>query len=1053
MKTKLLFAAVLMAASTGGAQAVWAGESTMLLQLLENQWQGVSLLAEEDKERPAEDNTDVTKWIVNPNFDDATDALTGWTYGVAPLNYDQQTKVLNTPVGVIRYETNVHTSLFEFSQTISDVPNGIYRASVQQHSSVGDQMDLFLRSSFEGSSVRMNWNFDLTVNDDNAAELWADGTRSRTYTGEVLVVDGALTLGANYFKAAGNSIWFTHFKLEYVNDGLERIKELYNEQKAIYDGIDEDCLLDYYKEQLSPISSLNPSDEDVDSYYDAYNMMLPIVSNCAEVAGLVRELKDLEAKATSMLNTSTIENVELRTALENACQTAAAWESAETVEAVQGMYNALQDAYIAYALLAIPTGEVSWDFTCMIQNPDFDDNNADGWSGDKPGKTVGGVPEFWNTSFSFNQTLTDLPNGKYKIDVQARHFGNEGYLYATGATTVKQAITATTVSGTDLWNGNLGNEAADMKAERESGTDNSRIFVEALVVDGSLTFGMAADAGGTWVVFDDFHLTYLGQDLDAYKSSLDEANAEASALAVTMGETLPEGYRSTLSTAVDYSGFTTAAQYEEALAQKRAMIDNAEETADVYAEYQEKLSFAKTMQSALESSDENEQEFADAVNSNAINIAGDLAAVKAAYDALWNGMMTYLEVSSPVDDVPFDITSLFMVNTDVTGMNVWIKLPEIGWSTDMNEGNQQTNNDRNEAGTSQFIEVWTGSTAQVGWILYQNVALPKGHYQLSADAFASAPSEVCLYAGETKGDQIPQTATVFGSKANLSVAFESWGEAMRLGLKGEPENASGWCGLNNMKLYKMPMSTLQLDEFETYSVTSDTYANVTMTRSMQEKVGDADKWNTFCVPFDMTPEQLTSNHISEVRTFDQVNVEGDAITLNSAVVNDGVKAGVPYLVKVDQDIETITVEDVTVTAANPEPQRVGFAGEGLGYVEMTGNYSAGTVPTGAYFINNNVFYLADEAASVSLKGFRAYITIVDEAGEAVPSQVNRLLIDIDGEVTAIEDVLGESAADSAKAVDVYTLSGVKVKSGVKKSEALDGLQRGIYIVDGQKMTK
>ena len=38
-------------------------------------------------------------------------------------------------------------------------------------------------------------------------------------------------------------------------------------------------------------------------------------------------------------------------------------------------------------------------------------------------------------------------------------------------------------------------------------------------------------------------------------------------------------------------------------------------------------------------------------------------------------------------------------------------------------------------------------------------------------------------------------------------------------------------------------------------------------------------------------------------------------------------------------------------------------------------------------------------------------------------------------------------------VDVYTLSGVKVKGGVKASEALDGLQRGVYIVNGKKIIK
>ena len=64
--------------------------------------------------------------------------------------------------------------------------------------------------------------------------------------------------------------------------------------------------------------------------------------------------------------------------------------------------------------------------------------------------------------------------------------------------------------------------------------------------------------------------------------------------------------------------------------------------------------------------------------------------------------------------------------------------------------------------------------------------------------------------------------------------------------------------------------------------------------------------------------------------------------------------------------------------------------------------------------------------------------------------VNQMLINIDGNVTAIEDVLGE---DVDATVNVYTIDGVCVKSGVKSSEALDGLRKGIYIVNGKKVVK
>lgn len=73
--------------------------------------------------------------------------------------------------------------------------------------------------------------------------------------------------------------------------------------------------------------------------------------------------------------------------------------------------------------------------------------------------------------------------------------------------------------------------------------------------------------------------------------------------------------------------------------------------------------------------------------------------------------------------------------------------------------------------------------------------------------------------------------------------------------------------------------------------------------------------------------------------------------------------------------------------------------------------------------------------------------------ESPVAGVNRLLIDIDGSVTSVGEVLDNTAEDGGKMVDVFTLSGVKVKAGVKKAEALCGLERGIYIVGGKKVIK
>lgn len=61
---------------------------------------------------------------------------------------------------------------------------------------------------------------------------------------------------------------------------------------------------------------------------------------------------------------------------------------------------------------------------------------------------------------------------------------------------------------------------------------------------------------------------------------------------------------------------------------------------------------------------------------------------------------------------------------------------------------------------------------------------------------------------------------------------------------------------------------------------------------------------------------------------------------------------------------------------------------------------------------------------------------------------NFKLLLIGGTATGIDEV-GIDAADAA-VTDVYTLSGIKIRSGVPVSEALNGLKKGIYIVGKEK---
>ena len=390
-----------------------------------------------------------------------------------------------------------------------------------------------------------------------------------------------------------------------------------------------------------------------------------------------------------------------------------------------------------------------------------------------------------------------------------------------------------------------------------------------------------------------------------------------------------------------------------------------------------------------------------------------------------------------------------------------------GWYHDVDCGNFQVQKKKEQAGETnpecwEFVEIWTGGQLLPkngsGWAIYQQVVLPSGAYQLSAYTFADDPGNndaalndqpsAWLSVGNgstvsTKGDAIQ-----FGDMKMTSLSFylteaSTTENPTKLGIYIDNENQCSWFGINDMKLYKVHLQAqeLTLDESEAYSVTADTYANVTMQRTLK-----ADVWNSFCVPFDMTAEQLSENGITEVVTLTAATLGEDGTTGNLTFSEvESIEAGKPYLVKVESKVTSIKVDGVAVHAATPT------ATEAINGVSMVGNYASMKVPQGAYFISDNQFYYADQADAVNLKGFRAYIT-VNETSEV--NGANVLLIGglFDDDVTGIDAVANE-AVEADKLVNVYTIGGVLVKSQVKKSDALNGLTKGLYIVDGKKVVK
>ena len=921
-------------------------------------------------------------------------------------------------------------------QDITDLPNGVYTITA-----------VAMGRNQGGGDVCADGLY-LFANDGRAqvtTNVWG------TVTATGIVTDGTLRIGLQAAADNGNNwVAISNVKLTSVGSDVTAYAIALTAKEAEATALAtklEGKVPTAYTDALTEAASGSPAT--AEEYVAAINA---IEVNIEEAQAKVKPFADafLDTKEYAEAVLAAFAAAEdAKTTLQSAISTATATALASDDETVwTAQATALTEAWKTYyaASTGMNEGVTNFDVTPqMVVNPGFEDETPiNGWTGlsdadiyaneDGTEHMVRKGGRNWRVA----QTMA-VPNGVYSMSVQigfAQSDRNQVFLESSYQKQTYLFKWTGAMDDADI----LASWAANKEAQRSS-------VGNVLVIDGQITMGVEWIKDAETLKFDNFRLTYVNDGATEIKALYDALKAEADAikdeLTGTFATQLNEALAKPVTTTAEY--YTAYNALNEAMAVCAPAFELQTSLAALLPECQAYVDNSRVADETARTA------LCDAIS--AAEGYEDLTTVEAlqeCYNTLETARQTYARIATPTGDQQFDMT--FLLNTpDVTGLPK-AAVSSFGW---VSCTNSWSNNFANNGDPSLFYESYQNSEFAAGtWVLYQTVQIPAGSYEMTLKAFGTRANigdrnklAASIYAGDIKGEAIADGRTLDNVYKVAFLVTSNEGESVQLGIKTEEGNDANWVGCNDMKLYKLaPVAVdLTLNETQAYSVTADTYANVTLTRSLKAN----GKWNTFCVPFDMTAEQLTDNGISEVRRFSGVSASGNSVILTAETVSDGVKAGVPYIVQVSSDVSEIKVDDVTVQAAAPTAQNIGYA-DVAGQVAIMGNYSATTVPQGAYFISDNVFYVADAEANVTLNGFRAYITAT---GGNAPSQVNRLLIDIDGEVTAIEDVLGESAADSAKVVDVYTLSGVKVKSGVKKSEALDGLQRGIYIVDGQKMTK
>lgn len=214
---------------------------------------------------------------------------------------------------------------------------------------------------------------------------------------------------------------------------------------------------------------------------------------------------------------------------------------------------------------------------------------------------------------------------------------------------------------------------------------------------------------------------------------------------------------------------------------------------------------------------------------------------------------------------------------------------------------------------------------------------------------------------------------------------------------------------------------------ETISGNADKTVNVNLTRTLK-----ADVWNTFCVPFDVTVagSPLEGATIKQIASVEE-KTDGAVINFKDAPAT--LEAGKAYLVRTATAIVNPTFNGVTVK--NVVPTNC----SGNEKYQLIGIYSPLNIDASLYgkvFGINNQNKLAKVMKDTSIKGMRAYFLLANSATAAK--------LNFGGELTGIDAVDNGEAVMTGK---VYNLNGQYV------GNSLEGLKKGVYVVNGKKVLK
>ncbi len=433
---------------------------------------------------------DVTFLVKNPTFDD--NSVEGWANTTGVTN-----KIANNQGAAItgsyleNWNNNSYTG--DIQQTVTDLPMGIYKVTM---------------AAFRDQLITNATDKDVVYVFAGDKETLVSATVPAYYSVEEIKVDGGeLTIGLRSKEKVYKWMGLDNVTLEMTAGiDLSGLENSLDTKESEAEGISRDGLNNYVKEQLDVAISGAADAERTEAGLTA------AINNLVSAIDLAKNMRQPLAKVYDLLDVCnsyyTNSEADDKTAFKAAIDEATTnIESAETVDAVNAVYNALEDARQAYAKSgALPNDGYPFDVTFLVTDAAVTD--AAKWTNGNTnqGQQYTNAPDnkyldIYNggnvvMTRDMYQTISNLTMGFYTVKAATRASSGitTGYIYAAGSERLTADIHKLGGSGNDLGNGWGWTTVEKVK-----------------VLDGNLAIGLYVEMNnGVWAGADDFRLLYHG---------------------------------------------------------------------------------------------------------------------------------------------------------------------------------------------------------------------------------------------------------------------------------------------------------------------------------------------------------------------------------------------------------------------------------------------------------------------------------------------------------------------------------------------------------------